>query len=193
VALHPNMKFNYFQEEWKDRPEWIVSAQETVRTIWESSYKGSSTAHGVLGQGRPLEADLNPAESLTRWERKRLAVTQLSANVDMLQCFQQEAYIHPVRDVVGWWYDRLQDPRWKDLARMALTYLTIPAMSAEPERVFSGAKITLSDRRCRMGDDILEAVECLKSWQRDGMIAATKEEVKTIEGMLAALCEEDLV
>jgi len=164
VALHPNMKFNYFQEEWKDRPEWIVSAQETVRTIWESSYKGSSTVHGVLGQGRPLEADLNPAESLTCWERKRLAVTQLSANVNMLQCFQQEAYIHPVRDVVGWWYDRLQDPRWKDLARMALTYLTIPAMSAEPERVFSGAKITLSDRRCRMGDDILEAVKCLKSW-----------------------------
>jgi hypothetical protein len=44
-----------------------------------------------------------------------------------------------------------------------------------------------------MGDDVLEAVECLKSWQRDGIIAATKEDVKTIEQMLAALCEENLV
>jgi hypothetical protein len=43
------------------------------------------------------------------------------------------------------------------------------------------------------GDDVLEAVEGLKSWQRDGMIAATKEDVKAIEQMLAALCEEDLV
>jgi len=76
---------------------------------------------------------------------------------------------------------------------MALTYLTLPAMSAEPERVFSAAKITLSDRRRRMGDDVLEAVECLKSWQRDGMIAATKEDIKTIEQMLAAVCKEDLV
>ena len=58
--------------------------------------------------------------------------------------------------------------------------------------MFSTAKITLSGRRCRMGDDVLEAAECLKSWQRDGMIAATKEDVKTIEQMLA-LCEEDLV
>ena len=47
---------------------------------------------------------------------------------------------------------------------MALTHLTLPAMSAEPERVFSAATITFSDRLCRMGDDVLEAVECLKSW-----------------------------
>jgi hypothetical protein len=33
----------------------------------------------------------------------------------------------------------------------------------------------------------------LKIWQRNGMIAATKEDVKTIEQMLAALCEKDLV
>ena len=87
----------------------------------------------------------------------------------------------------------MHDPQWKDLAGMAMTYLTLPAMSAEPERVFSGAKITLSDRRCRMENDVLEAVECLKSWQRDGMIAATKENVKAMEQMLDALCEEDLV
>ena len=80
----------------------------------------------------------------------------------MLRRFQEGAQIHRVRDVVDWWYDRLHDPRWKDLARMALTCLTLHAMSAEPERAFSTAKITLSDRRCRMGDDVLEAVECLK-------------------------------
>lgn len=57
-------------------------------------------------------------------------------------------------------------PRWKDLARMALEYLIIPAMSAEPERVFSGAKIAASDRRCRLRDDAINALECLKSWDQ---------------------------
>ena len=74
---------------------------------------------------------------------------------------------------------------------MVLDYLTIPAMSAEPERVFSGAKITLSDLRCQMGEDALEALECLRSWQRDGLIAGTREDIKAAE-MLRALCEEDL-
>ena len=36
-----------------------------------------------------------------------------------------------------------------------------------------------------MGGDVLEGAECLKSWQRDGMVAATKD-FKTIEQMLAA-------
>jgi hypothetical protein len=56
--------------------------------------------------------------------------------------------------------------KWRDLTRMGLDYLTIPAMSAEPERVISAVKITLSDRRCRMEDDTIEALECLKSSQR---------------------------
>jgi hypothetical protein len=53
---------------------------------------------------------------------------------------------------------------------MALEVLSIPAMSTEPERVFSGAKITMSDRQCRLGDNIIEALECRKSWEREGLI-----------------------
>src|SRR6266536_4158053 len=47
---------------------------------------------------------------------------------------------------------------------MALDILSIPAMSADPERLFSGAKITISDRRNRLGIYTVEALECLKSW-----------------------------
>ena len=43
-----------------------------------------------------------------------------------------------------------------------------------------------------MGDDSLEALECLKSWQRDGLVAATREDIKAMDEMLAALCEVDL-
>jgi hypothetical protein len=47
---------------------------------------------------------------------------------------------------------------------MALDILLIPSMSTDPERLFSGAKITVSDRRNRLGIYTLEALECLKSW-----------------------------
>ena len=39
---------------------------------------------------------------------------------------------------------------------------SIPAMSAEPERLFSGAKISITDRRNRLGIESIEALECFK-------------------------------
>jgi len=97
-----------------------------------------------------------------------------------------------ILDVICYWCTKALEPQWKDLARMALDYLMILAMSAEPERVFSTAKITLTDRRCHMDDDAIEALDCLKSWQRGGLIAAMKQDIKVIEDMLNTLCKEDL-
>lgn len=72
------------------------------------------------------------------------------------------------------------------LARMALDVLSPTPMSAEPERVFSSAGLTLSNRRCRMGDDALQAIECLKTWFREGLVEKEigKEE---LSGILEAL------
>jgi hAT family C-terminal dimerisation region len=47
---------------------------------------------------------------------------------------------------------------------MALDILSIPAMSADPKRLFSGVKITISERRNRLGIYTIKALECLKSW-----------------------------
>jgi hypothetical protein len=48
---------------------------------------------------------------------------------------------------------------------MALDIHSIPAMSANVERLFSSCKIVLTDRRNRMTMDSLEAIECLQSWE----------------------------
>jgi hypothetical protein len=39
-------------------------------------------------------------------------------------------------------------------------------MSADVERLFSSCGLTLEDRRNRIGPELLEALECLKSWQK---------------------------
>lgn len=70
---------------------------------------------------------------------------------------------------------------------MALEYLTIPAMSAEAERVFSSAKITITDRRCHLGDEAISALECLKSWSSDGLITAAYPQIMELDEMLDAL------
>jgi len=52
---------------------------------------------------------------------------------------------------------------------MAIDILSIPAMSDEPERIFSGARRTVSWERAQMGAKNLEKVECLKYWKRSGI------------------------
>jgi hypothetical protein len=42
-------------------------------------------------------------------------------------------------------------------------------MSSETERVFSQAKHTISDTRCRLGAAIIDAIECDRHWMRAGL------------------------
>ena len=70
------------------------------------------------------------------------------------------------RGACSWWLEERQQRLYPNLSKMALDILTIPAMSAAPERLFSSAKITISDRRNRLHSDTTEAIECLKSWRK---------------------------
>jgi hAT family C-terminal dimerisation region len=63
------------------------------------------------------------------------------------------------------WWTNSGSPQ---LASMAFDILSIPAMSAETERVFSGVKLTISPTRNRLGEDVIEATECLNRWYRAG-------------------------
>jgi hypothetical protein len=44
--------------------------------------------------------------------------------------------------------------------------LSIPAMSSECERSFSGAKLTIIPIRNALDADIIEAIEMLNRWQK---------------------------
>lgn len=69
-------------------------------------------------------------------------------------------------DPIEWWLRPVQQAKYPNLCRMAINVLSIPAMSADVERLFSSAGLTLSNRRNRMGTELLESLECLKSWMK---------------------------
>jgi hypothetical protein len=73
-----------------------------------------------------------------------------------------------VTDPQSWWLEPTQKKSYPALSIMALDVLLIPTMSAEPERLFSGAKISITDRRNRLGIKSIKAIECLKSWLGQG-------------------------
>jgi hypothetical protein len=71
-------------------------------------------------------------------------------------------------NLVEWWWN---NQGWfPTLFQDALDKLAIPAMSAECERVFSSAGKMVTPERNRLGDDIIEAGECLKARWDSGLI-----------------------
>jgi hypothetical protein len=87
-----------------------------------------------------------------------------------------EMDLDEVFDPLGWWQESTQQKVYPNLSKMALDLLSIPAMSAEVERLFSSCKITITDRRNRIGIDAVEAIECLKSWLRENNVTWVDEE-----------------
>ena len=56
------------------------------------------------------------------------------------------------------------------LSLMAIDILSIPPMSDELERVFSGARRIVSWDRGQMEAETIEIRECLKHWKRSGIL-----------------------
>ena len=70
-----------------------------------------------------------------------------------------------VTDPREWWLQHQTD-----YPTLSLEILAIPAMSAGVERVFSSSALTITNRRNRLGEDTIEAIECQKSCLHTGII-----------------------
>ena len=59
---------------------------------------------------------------------------------------------------------------WPELAAMALGIYSVPAMSDEPERIFSQTGHILAPRRRSLTSKSMEQLMCMKSWLKQGIV-----------------------
>ena len=115
-----------------------------------------------------------------------------SQGIDKLAQYLQEPISQYIdTDLIEHWSKMFNIRGMRDLAQMALKILNIPAMSTEPERIFSGARITLTDRHCSMRDEPLAKLKCVKSWIKDNFLPVTHPELEMIQNLLDALVAEE--
>jgi hypothetical protein len=164
LILHPNRRTRYIRANWKTK--WQKPVLKKVRDLWISYREKvspliSSLYEDKSSQDQDLDAFDRIAQNLGKYTRP--------ASQDEYEDYSNgdPHDIGPL-SALEWWCQDHQRKRWPRLSSMALDILSIPAMSDEPERVFSGARRTVSWERARMGADTLEKVECLKHWERNG-------------------------
>jgi len=182
LVLRPGYKWAYVNAQWQ--PGWVTEAKAAMQKLWEDFYK----PQGIPSQPPP-SPNSTKQNRFEAWSRKHTITTDFDDEYARY-CASD---VIPVSDSKGWWMEETQQKVYPNLSRMALDFLSIPAMSAAPERLFSGAKETLRDKRNRLGMDLIQAFESLKSWYKlkEWDCPSLKEERD--QGQLAELAERERV
>ncbi len=152
-----------------------------LKTFWETSYRSSTGLPQRPSSSRERETNNTYFQWMTRKQRDQQDTS------DELERYFNEPVLPQDPDdtpAIEWWLRTGQRLRFPLLSKMAIDIFSIPPMSSEPERVFSGAKHTISDQRSSLKIQTIEVLECPKSWLRIGIF--TDEELHTI---IAALRE----
>jgi hypothetical protein len=147
---------------------------QNVTTLWESyrdqapiSTLSTSFDNLDIGQEKGKEKQLDRYDQIAQDLNK---YTRPTSHDEFRDYCAIEPYDIGKTTALDWWCQDQQMLRWPKLSHMALDILSIPAMSDEPERVFSGARRTVSWERSQINVQTLEHIECLKHWKRSGIL-----------------------
>ena len=160
TLMNPSIKWSYCVEK---RPEHLDYAKQSVQWIWDNFYK-----HLTIAPAQSASAIAPQPTS----HRSRFGLTSAGTSNsvrDGYTVYQTQDLVPEAECAVlaEWWRDHSSD----EVAKMAWDTLAIPAMSAECERVFSSAARLVTWLRNSLGDDAIEANECLKNWWDQALVS----------------------
>ena len=170
LILHPNSRIKYIRANWPRK--WITPTIKKVTKLWEQ-YRDKYVVESLSGplydkQPEEKEKELDEFDQIAQGLRN---YTRPSSQ-DEFEDYCAEA-VYDIGDKISalqWWRQDAQIRRWPRLSRMAVDILSIPAMSDKAERVFSGARRTVTWDRTLMSPETLEQRECLKHWKKSGIL-----------------------
>jgi hypothetical protein len=155
IVLNPRHKWKYIERNWS-KMKWIKDSKKIMQDFWNIC--------------KPQTEDI---QRLTPTPKSTNQFLMFLQNQDDDQevlddeyehyCSQPTMNIHNVRD---WWMQPAQQQLYPYLSQLALEILSIPAMSAKPERLFSATKLIISDTRNKLSMQMIEALAYLKSWYK---------------------------
>jgi hypothetical protein len=165
LVLHPGHKWKYINERW-DRDDWKESAKDAFKSFYETYWQNPEAEADSfpVKEERPGSREYDEFQA---WMTPHGYYTSQDVAVDDYDSYLTTPPMK-ISNPIAWW--REQQATYPKLAQMAFDVLSIPAMSAECERVFSQAKLVVNDTRNRMTNDTIDAIQCLKNWTNQGAI-----------------------
>jgi hypothetical protein len=148
----------------RDKPDWITSAKRRMLQLWQqyssisiAPVQVSSTLTNRRSTSRLFDLDEEePQESVGNDYEAWCCKPRDRSLID--------------RPPLDYWTSEAIASTYPRLQRLALTIFSIPAMSDEPERVFSSCGIMIRPHRSSLSPKMIAASQCLPSWSREGLV-----------------------
>jgi hypothetical protein len=173
LILNPSHRTRYLETHWPRK--WSKPAIAAVKKLWER-YREEvipPQAYSAFSYDNPLEPkELDTFDQIALSLR---SVARPTSEDEYEDYNSRDSYDPGKGGALAWWMSDAQRQRWPRLALMAIDILSIPPMSDEPERVFSGARRSVSWDRGQMKPGTIEMRECLKHWKKSGILNAFLE------------------
>ena len=169
ILLHPRLRRSYLEKAWSHQQQYISPAIDEARNLWRAHYKRTKV----------IEAkEEEYLDEIDKWQHE----TYHQGHTED----EFERFINGESHMVGcsaieWWASPSQIHLYPCLHQMAFDVFSIPPMSAEVERVFSGARRTISWERTKLTAATIEEVECLKHWLRNEVSENTSLSANQVE------------
>ena len=165
ILLHPSHRKQYFDYHWTgDEAKWKDKMITNVKKIWEKDYKPLLP----LAIEQPLQQPPQRVASIVElFARQAQNPHEDGDEFDRYINGPPTVFATP-HDCLPW----LRSPQnlWPSITQHALDLLSIPAMSAELERVFSQAKRTITSDRNALDDHTIEILELMRYWWKKNII-----------------------
>jgi hAT family C-terminal dimerisation region len=177
----PRLK-GYYCLDAKYENDWIEKAKSQVRDVYTAKYALHSHIVSQLSSDRVEKGD-SVQRAMTK--RTHSYMNDLS--------LYEDGYPAPIgADPLAWW--KLHETEFPGIARMSLDMLAIPATTANVERVFSKAKLILTDGCSLLDADVAGKIASMGSWFRDlgiGKETKSKDDAIFLIEKVASLGHDD--
>lgn len=173
TVLHPSYTWKYIDAQWANQKSWITRGKRAVKALWVVDYKQYPISEAISPPKKQSNHEPNMME-----EYRMRGLTQARSQRDKQTITDEfERYNSQVqvdtRHPLDWWRT-VGVTEYPHLAQMAFDMLSIPAMSDEPERLFSRLGLMITKRRNHLDQSTIQAAQCLHSWDKAGIIDLRK-------------------
>jgi hypothetical protein len=172
LILNPGFCTRYIKANWPKK--YTTPALTSTKKFWE--YYRDQIIPLLLSNIVPFLYGKEPSQeplvldSFDRITQSLCSVIRPASKNEYEDYNSQESYDIGKQGALAWWSQDMQREYWPRLSLIAINILSIPLISDEPERVFSGAHRIVSWDRRQMEAEIIEIRECLKHWKRTGIL-----------------------
>jgi len=172
IVLNPTHKWRYFETHWRDRKPWIKDAKSEMNRLWtrhKIQHQQAINEETSLPTNAHPSSETGPSTSFKSFLAQGYHQDDEGELTDEYRAYCQLPTLqNKPHSLIYWWRD--QEPSFPLLAKLAYSILSIPAMSAECERVFSSSKLLVTPTRNRLSPQAIEASECLRNWYRNEVV-----------------------